>query len=69
VAFNPSISPLQSALSQLNLGGNVYQDIQRAVLVEKLDSQSLCSQVDISQNILNSVSDVALEVVYVEKLN
>ena len=65
VAFNPSISPLQSALSQLNLGGNVYQDIQRTVLVERLDSESLCSQVDISQNILKSVANVALEVVYV----
>jgi cytidine deaminase len=62
VAFNPSISPLQSALSQLNLGDNVYQDIQRVVLVEKLDSE--CSQIDVSRNVLNSVCNVALEVVY-----
>ena len=63
VAFNPSLSPLQSALSQLNLGGHVYQDIQRAVLVEKLASE--CSQIDVSRNVLNSLCNVALEVVYV----
>lgn len=64
VAFNPSISPLQSALSQLNLGGNVYQDIQRAVLVESLASQ--CSQVDVTRNVLKAVCNVELEVVYVK---
>lgn len=63
VAFNPSLSPLQSALSQLNLGGNVYQDIHRAVLVEKLNSE--CSQVDVSRNVLNSVCNGELEAVYV----
>ena len=63
VAFNPSMSPLQSALSQLNLGGNVYQDIQRVVLVERLASE--CSQVDVSRNVLKPVCNVTLEVVYV----
>lgn len=63
VAFNPSMSPLQSALSQLNLGGNLYQDIQRAVLVERLASE--CSQIDVSHNVLKSVCNVELEVVYV----
>ncbi|MGB5960047.1 MAG: cytidine deaminase [Coleofasciculaceae cyanobacterium] len=61
VAFNPSMSPLQSALSQLNLGGNIYQDIQRVVLVEKLASQ--CSQIDVSINVLKSVCSLELEVV------
>lgn len=63
VAFNPSMSPLQSALSQLNLGGNIYPDIQRVVLVEKLASE--CSQIDVSRNVLKSVCDIGLEVVYV----
>ncbi len=63
VAFNPSMSPLQSALSQLNLGGNIYQDIQRVVLVESLASK--CSQIDVSRNVLNSVCNVVLEVVYI----
>ena len=64
VAFNPSLSPMQSALSQLNLGGSLYQDIQRVVLVEMIDSESLCSQVDITLNVLNSVCNIALDVVY-----
>lgn len=63
VAFNPSLSPLQSALSQLNLGGNIYQNIKRAVLVEKLASE--CSQIDVTRNVLKSVCNVSLEVVYV----
>ncbi len=65
VAFNPSLSPMQSALSQLNLGGSLYQDIQRVVLVEMIDSESLCSQVDITLNVLKSVCNIALDVVYV----
>lgn len=32
-AFNPSLSPLQAALSQLNLGGGVWADIAEVVLV------------------------------------
>lgn len=64
VAFNPSMSPMQSALSQLNLDGNIYQNIQRVVLVERLNSK--CSQIDVSRNVLNSVCNVALEVVYVK---
>jgi cytidine deaminase len=63
VAFNPSMSPIQSALSQLNLGSNLYRDIQRVVLVERLDSE--CSQIDVSRNVLKSVCNLVLEVVYV----
>lgn len=63
VAFNPSMSPIQSALSQLNLGGNLYRDIQRVVLVERLASK--CSQIDVSRNVLKSICNVVLEVVYV----
>lgn len=63
VAFNPSMSPLQSTLSQLNLGGSMYQDIQQAVLVERLDSE--CNQIDVTRNVLKSVCNVALEVAYV----
>lgn len=32
-AFNPSLSPLQAALSQLNLGGGAWEDIAEVVLV------------------------------------
>jgi len=32
-AFNPSLSPLQAALSQLNLAGGAWSDIAEAVLV------------------------------------
>lgn len=64
VAFNPSMSPLQSALSQLNLDGNIYQNIQRVVLVERLNSE--CSQIDVSRNVLKSVCNVELEVVYLK---
>jgi cytidine deaminase len=66
-AFNPSMSPLQSALAQMNVGGNLYQDIKRAVLVERLPSASLCSQLDTTRSLLKSVSKVKLEVVYLAK--
>lgn len=64
VAFNPSMSPLQSALSQLNLGGSLYQDIQRAVLVEKAAAE--CSQIDVTRNVLKSVCNLELEVIYLK---
>ena len=32
-AFNPSLSPLQAALSQLNLGGGAWNDIAEVTLV------------------------------------
>ncbi len=66
-AFNPSMSPLQSALAQMNVGGNLYQDIKRTVLVERLPSASLCSQLDTTRSLLKSVSKVKLEVVYLAK--
>ncbi|MGE0489451.1 MAG: cytidine deaminase [Vulcanimicrobiota bacterium] len=34
-AFNPSLSPLQAALGQLQARGLSYQDVRRAVLVER----------------------------------
>jgi cytidine deaminase len=64
VAFNPSMSPLQSALFQLNLGGSLYQDIQRAVLVEKAATE--CSQIDVTRNVLKSVCNLELEVIYLK---
>jgi cytidine deaminase len=33
-AFNPSLSPLEAALSQLNMSGGAWSDIAEAVLVE-----------------------------------
>jgi cytidine deaminase len=61
-AFNPSMSPMETAVSQLNLGGEDFHDIQRAVLVEVQGSVS--SQVHAATAVLNSISGVRLEVCY-----
>jgi cytidine deaminase len=60
VAFNPSISPMETALARLNICGRTYDDIQRAALVEAEGSP--CSQVDVTRNVLNFVSEVELTV-------
>jgi cytidine deaminase len=61
-AYNPSMSPMEAALAHLNLCGGVYDDIERAVLVEA--RPSLASQVAVSEIVLKSVSGVKLEVVF-----
>jgi len=61
-AFNPSMSPMEAAVSQLNLGGGKMGGIRRAVLVEIANSTS--SQVHWSMAVLNSISNVQLEVCY-----
>ncbi|QDF66853.1 cytidine deaminase [Shewanella sp. SNU WT4] len=58
-AFNPSLLPMQMALSHINLRRLDYQDIQRAVLVESSAGQ--ISLADMSQSSLASVSNVKLE--------
>ena len=65
-AFNPSILPIQSALSNMNIGGKLYQNIERVVLVEALPSKSLCSQIDTTHSLLKSISTVTLEVAYIK---
>jgi len=61
-AFNPSMSPMQAAVSQLNIDGGNLRGIERAVLVEV--ENSVPSQVHSSRAVLNSISDVPLEVCY-----
>jgi cytidine deaminase len=61
-AFNPSMSPMEAALAQLNICGQRYKEIRRAVLVEAQDSP--CSQVDVTRNVLGSISPVELTVAY-----
>lgn len=65
-AFNPSILLMQSALSNINLSGKLYQDIERVVLVEMSPSKSLCSQINTTHSLLKSISTVTLEVVYIK---
>ena len=62
VAFNPSLSPLQAALVHLNMANQTTETIRKAILVEVKDA--VCSQVEASRAVLNSVSNVVLEVVY-----
>ena len=59
-AFNPSMSPMEAAVSQLNLGGGDLHGIQRAVLVEVQNGVS--SQVHAAGTVLSSISDVPLEI-------
>lgn len=61
-AFNPSMSPMEAAVSQLNIGGGNLHGIERAVLVEVENSVS--SQLRSSTAVLNSISNVPLEVCY-----
>jgi cytidine deaminase len=57
-AFNPSLSPLQTALSQLNLRGGTWTDIAEVVLVvvDTLHDSA-------SRTVLAAVSDAPLRVV------
>jgi cytidine deaminase len=61
-AYNPSISPMESALAHLNLCGVSCDAITRAVVVQARPSAS--SQVAASQAVLAAVARVRLEVVY-----
>lgn len=57
-AFNPSLSPLQAALSQLNLGGAGWGDIATAVLVCVDDLHT-----NATRTVLAAISDAPLRVV------
>lgn len=59
-AFNPSISSMEAALAHLNMCGRTGQDITQAVLVEVEDAP--CSQVNVTRNVLGSLSQVELKV-------
>jgi len=59
-AFNPSMSPMEAAVSQLNLCGGNVGGIWRAVLVEVENGVS--SQVHSAAAVLSSISNVRLEV-------
>jgi cytidine deaminase len=57
-AFNPSLSPLQAALSQLNLGGAAWTDIAEAVLVCVDDLHA-----NAARTVLAAISDAPLRLV------
>ena len=61
-AYNPSISPMESALAHLNMCLATFDEIVRAVLVQ--ERSELCLQIDASVAVLKSVSKVALDVYY-----
>ncbi len=61
-AFNPSVSPMEAAVSQLNICGESVSSIRRAVLVEVQGDVS--SQVHASAAVLSSIASVQLEVLY-----
>jgi cytidine deaminase len=54
VAFNPSLSPLQTALAALIAGGEAYSDISACALVE-LESSKI-SQVAVTETVLRAIS-------------
>jgi cytidine deaminase len=58
-AFNPSISPLESALTMWSLGGDANDVLARAVLVQ---ASSAADQVAATQTVLAAISEVELEV-------
>ena len=58
-AYNPSMSPLQAALSQLVLHGQPFSSITRAVLVQ---APGRASQVDATRTVLRSVCRAPLTV-------
>ncbi len=62
-AFNPSLSPLETALVRLLTRGKEYREIQRAVLIEGRDAAT--SQADAARIVLEAVAPSAvLDVVY-----
>jgi cytidine deaminase len=58
-AFNPSMSPLESALTMWSFGGNPNDAIKKAVLVE---ASSLADQADVTAEVLATVSSAQLQV-------
>jgi cytidine deaminase len=60
-AFNPSLPAMQAALSQVNLAGRDWSEIEHAVLVQAGHGPVIQS----AKTVLASVSAAALEVIYV----
>jgi cytidine deaminase len=58
-AFNPSMSPMESALTMWSLGGNPNDAITAAVLVEL---PSLADQAAVTKDVLATVSNAQLQV-------
>jgi cytidine deaminase len=58
-AFNPSMSPMESALTMWSFGGNTNDAIKKAVLVQ---AQSLANQADVTAEVLATVSSTQLQV-------
>jgi len=62
-AFNPSLSPLQTALVQLILAGENYDRISRVALVELRDAK--ISQVSVTRAVLSTIApEVELQTMY-----
>ncbi len=57
-AFNPSLSPLEAALSQLNMSGGVWSDIAEVVLV-----QAGTMHTSATRTVLSAVSSVPLRAI------
>ena len=65
-AFNPSLSPLQTALVQLILAGEDYSAISRVLLLEIKDAK--ISQASVTSAVLSTIAPaVRLETIRVEK--
>jgi cytidine deaminase len=58
-AFNPSMSPLESALTMWSLGGDTNDAIEKAVLVE---APSPADQADVTAAVLATISTAELQV-------
>jgi cytidine deaminase len=56
-AFNPSLSPLEAALSQLNMGGGAWSDIAEAVLV-----QAAAMHTSATRTVLGAIGNAPLRV-------
>lgn len=57
-AFNPSMSPLEVALSMLNLGGRAWSDIAEAVLVQSAEMHA-----NATKSVLGSISKAPLRII------
>ncbi|MGD8782099.1 MAG: cytidine deaminase [Ignavibacteria bacterium] len=67
VAFNPSVTPISSALVHCIMSGKDINDISEAVLIEDKDVPN--SQIEFSKIILKSISAVELQVKTAVKIN
>lgn len=59
VAFNPSLSPLQTALANLIAEGREYLEIKRLVLVERSQQDGISSQKEATESLLRTIAPLA----------